>query len=1031
MNNKQMVKPLLILSLLISSSSIWATDYFVSPSGSNANSGTSSSKAFKTIAYACDQVPAGAHTIHLAAGTYVETQTAFLKTGVTLEGSGTVGPQATIVTNASGFGPVNSPCDFEYENYLLAVSDKDNFAIRDIAFKSRSDLQLDGAINVKYSGNFTIENVDVSSFRWAGIYLRECSNFEVKNSAFTNANTERHCNTWSGNLRTRYIENAQIHHNTFKSDISSGYGYKASGHENVRFHHNTIESNGEFAFESAHEHEYALEIDSNVMNRCISIPKPDGGANPANRGYTYAIDIHHNRLSDSYTVEGPRNYLIIRDNFINITKTGGRVYSHHGGTNTAWIKIYNNVVLNLDRSFAWANSGTALNLKIYNNTIYCADAGSRTGAVLDFPSSNSITISGWEFKNNVVIAPESKPRSLYWNNTNATNVSFAKNLTININSTPSGTITGVAPGFKLSGTQPFPYYAPASATSAVVNNGVDVGLPYVGTNPDIGAYEFNPYASAPSALSPLADAFVRGGSSSNTNYGGEDVLIVKESGDSNNDRKSFLKFDVSDLGGGIENAVLKLYVAAIGGESVTNRQIVLRKVSNDSWQEGGITWSNQPATGDVIATKTITGADVGSTISWDVTNYLLNESGGDGMMSVALVQPSGVEGVVSFSSKEGMSSPELQLTYSTLSSLPLADAYVRGGNNAGENFGNTSQLYVKESSDISYDRISYVKFNVNATAGEIGQATLKLYVQSIGGENVTNRPINFLKVANDSWSETGVNWSNKPALGALLATKTITASSVGQVITVDVTNYVKAEANGDGVVTIGISQPSNESALVVFSSKEGAVPPALDISTMSTSDYIVRARMISGSSDQLQLRVDDVTIHTWTINSGSFANYFFTGPSGNNVKLYFRDAGTDLEVDNLTINSTTYQAENQSVNTAVWQNGSCGGSSSQLMHCEGHIDFGDVSGARNTGIPEDSELTENGLFKVYPIPSSGPIFIDLIEESEIEASVFTTSGKLVYQEKQTGDFELNLQPGLYIMLMKGENLDRSVKLIVN
>ena len=487
-----LMKAALFLYFSMVSLTVEATTYYVSPSGSDNNDGLSTSNPFKTIAYACSKVPTGNHTIQLATGTYYESQTIYLKTGHQLIGAGSSGSNASIVTNTVGFTTMGSPCDYSYSNYLVGVSDKDNFSIKNIGFESSTDNLLDGAILLKYSENFTIENVNINTFRWAGIYMRECGYFELHHSTFTNANNERHCNTWSGNVHTRYIWHSTIHHCKFVTSVNNGYGYKGSGHEKVRFHDNTIDSKGEFAFESAHEHEYGLEIDHNTMNRCISVPKPDGGANPADRDCDYAVSIHHNNLSDSYTVEGPRNYLIIRDNFINIAHTGGRVYSHHGGTSTEIIKIHNNVILNVDRSFVWANSGTSRNIKMFNNTIYCADAGSRTGSVIDFPGSNNLNMSGWEFRNNVVIAPASKPRTFMWNRDNTSKVSVSNNLFVNVNSVPSGNSTGIDPGFVLSGNKPFPYYLPANSTSPVVDAGIDVGFSYKGAAPDIGAYEYTP-----------------------------------------------------------------------------------------------------------------------------------------------------------------------------------------------------------------------------------------------------------------------------------------------------------------------------------------------------------------------------------------------------------------------------------------------------------------------------------------------------------------------------------------------------------
>jgi hypothetical protein len=63
---------------------------------------------------------------------------------------------------------------------------------------------------------------------------------------------------------------------------------------------------------------------------------------------------------------------------------------------------------------------------------------------------------------------------------------------------------------------------------------------------------------------------------------------------------------------------------------------------------------------------------------------------------------------------------------------------------------------------------------------------------------------------------------------------------------------------------------------------------------------------------------------------------------GINVQ-YTNDAdGRDVQVDYLVVNGSTRQAEQQSYNTAVWQNSKCGGSNSEWMHCNGVIGFGNT-----------------------------------------------------------------------------------------
>lgn len=109
----------------------------------------------------------------------------------------------------------------------------------------------------------------------------------------------------------------------------------------------------------------------------------------------------------------------------------------------------------------------------------------------------------------------------------------------------------------------------------------------------------------------------------------------------------------------------------------------------------------------------------------------------------------------------------------------------------------------------------------------------------------------------------------------------------------------------------------------------------------------MRAYTTGGTgSGTLQLRLNDNIVATWNVpNNGTYANYTHNGITGSpNVKVYFVDNnGTDARVDYIVANGTTIQAESRSSNTAVWQNGTCGGSLSEWMHCPGHIDFGTIN----------------------------------------------------------------------------------------
>ena len=119
----------------------------------------------------------------------------------------------------------------------------------------------------------------------------------------------------------------------------------------------------------------------------------------------------------------------------------------------------------------------------------------------------------------------------------------------------------------------------------------------------------------------------------------------------------------------------------------------------------------------------------------------------------------------------------------------------------------------------------------------------------------------------------------------------------------------------------------------------GTAPPP------STGNVTVRARGTTGS-EQIEIRYKDQRAGAIITLSTSFQEYSVpvANPNGNFKVAFLNDNGSrDVEVDWLTVGTTRRQAETRSINTAVWQNNSCGGSNSSLMNCNGYIDFGTLS----------------------------------------------------------------------------------------
>lgn len=476
--------------------------YYVSTTGTDSleRDGLSLQTAWRSLSYASDRIPAGNHTLQLGSGKFVATETARPKSGLTIVGMGNSGENQTQIVASPDWGLSASPrgnnrADREY---LIAFRRRQNITIRDLVLASEPEHRITGALYAAGSNNISVHDVTVRDFRWAGLHFERSSNLSVHNNHIENASTQKF-RFHNGMIRTRFIRHSEFHHNTFVSTVGGGYGYKGGGHENVRIHHNIFNLHRGFAIESAHENEIGVEIAYNTANQTISIPKGGQGENPNSKGYEYSFWIHHNNLTDSYAIEGPRNHLRVSHNYVRAEDTGGNIYTHHGGQNNGPIWIHHNVIENVDRGLVWVNRGAAKNIHVYNNTVTFANAGDRAGAILSAPnrSRRNDNIQNWTARNNIFIAPASQPRKLFRENGSDPDITATHNVMVNVNNVPAGNQRGIDPEFHRMGERPWPFYQPANSNSPLVDQGTDVGLPFLGAAPDIGAYELGEVPSAP------------------------------------------------------------------------------------------------------------------------------------------------------------------------------------------------------------------------------------------------------------------------------------------------------------------------------------------------------------------------------------------------------------------------------------------------------------------------------------------------------------------------------------------------------
>ncbi|WP_269537717.1 DUF7594 domain-containing protein [Cerasicoccus fimbriatus] len=333
---------------------------------------------------------------------------------------------------------------------------------------------------------------------------------------------------------------------------------------------------------------------------------------------------------------------------------------------------------------------------------------------------------------------------------------------------------------------------------------------------------------------PEADTFVNDGNP-NTNFGSDTRLIVKDASP-DYDRIAYLRFAIPGEVTELVGAKLKLYVQSIGGEGSGARNIEIRQLANDAWNESTMTWNTREASNGTLIT-TIDARTVDEVHEIDVSAYVDQELAGDGTVSFVLIQPANDNRMVIFGSRENVGKePILELETPVATSvisniISEADTYVRDGA-ATTNYGGDSGMAVKDASS-EYNRIAYVRFPLTSISGSVLNAKLKLRVKSIGGEGPGARYIEIRQLADDAWDEMTMTWNTRASSTGTII-ETIDARTVGEVHEIDVSAYVAQEAASDGYVSFALKQPDNVVMYVVFNTREDTgYEPTLEVETTS------------------------------------------------------------------------------------------------------------------------------------------------------------------------------------------------------
>ena len=347
-----------------------------------------------------------------------------------------------------------------------------------------------------------------------------------------------------------------------------------------------------------------------------------------------------------------------------------------------------------------------------------------------------------------------------------------------------------------------------------------------------------------------------------TNQGTVNYLDVTNA--NNRSIESYLRFTVSGVSGTVQNVRLRVFCTT---EGTSNGPAIY--ATGNSWSETGITWNNRPARTSG-ATDNKGSISTNTWVEYNVTALLT----GNGTYSFALAGDNRND--VRFSSREGGNPPQLVVTFAssaptatqirtstptqasgptptptrtatlppgstptntrtptrtptplatqansatpaaggTFTFISIADSYVEASN-PSTNYGTATQIRVDGSPDVR----SYLRFNVQGLSGTVTSATLRVYANS-----ALSAGYDAYSVSNNTWTETGITYSNAPPLGSMIGSSGSVSSNTWT--SVNITSYI----TGNGTYNLGLTT-SDSTALSLASRESGANAPQLVIQT--------------------------------------------------------------------------------------------------------------------------------------------------------------------------------------------------------
>ncbi len=509
-----------------------AATFYISPSGSDSTGSGTASAPWKTLYKACSTVSTAGSLIRILAGEYVETQRCVLPVGVSIEGDG---PSSVIKSTwtTSFFGVIE----------LISPPGTNGN-------QSLSKIKLDGSarqtprgIEVGGRSNVSIHDITLVDFREEGVIFNGAQAFTVvppsvyaTGNTFYN-NTLIDCSQFSGFgtgcLSIGGQEGMLIYNNTITqpqraepAQIGWPIKYYSEGWlKGVKIYNNILTKapwNGEgwnFAIELFNQQ--GLEIYGNTIQGSLDFNYQSKGV------YPYSVYIHDNVITQPAFNTKTESGIIIEYGFDgfwierNVFKNLSTGVSFYGRPDAVFKDFKANG--NLFADFGTSADGVGFfigglgqvegssvsryyvdGFQVLNNT-FIGIPSNKPGTGINLGSNQGGYLKNIDVKNNIFqnivvssLRVGGDPGIIY---AAPENLTFTHNNTVN---TDQYGLTGNLPYFQNvtpinyvqnNTTHVDPLFAETSnytlsAGSPLINAGINVGRPFVGTAPDVGYFEY-------------------------------------------------------------------------------------------------------------------------------------------------------------------------------------------------------------------------------------------------------------------------------------------------------------------------------------------------------------------------------------------------------------------------------------------------------------------------------------------------------------------------------------------------------------